>query len=118
VQCALILLSPVEPLFVHAGFVYVDPALAAAAKAKEALINQHIHSDTDSEADDHAISRRKNCHHLAVNSLSFSLSLSLSFSLSLSLSIYLSLFLSLSLSLSVELYWRRSLHCRTRRTSS
>ena len=50
-QCALILLAPIEPLFTHAGHVYVDPALAAGAKAKAALATMHIDSDSDSEAD-------------------------------------------------------------------
>ncbi len=61
-QCALILLAPIEPLFTHAGHVYVDPSLAAGAKAKAALATMHIDSDSDSEADtvcaaSHAASR-------------------------------------------------------------
>ena len=46
-QCALILLATIEPLFTHAGHVYVDPSAAAAAKAKTALMAQHIDSDSD-----------------------------------------------------------------------
>ena len=46
-QCALILLAPIEPLFTHAGHVYTDPTQAAAAKAKTALSAQHIDSDSD-----------------------------------------------------------------------
>ncbi len=52
VQCALILLAPIEPLFTHAGHVFVDPALAARAKAKAALLAQHIDSDSDSSEGD------------------------------------------------------------------
>jgi hypothetical protein len=52
VQCALILLAPIEPLFTHAGHVFVDPALAARAKAKAALLAQHIDSDSDSSQGD------------------------------------------------------------------
>ncbi len=46
-QCALILLAPIEGLFTHAGHVFVDPTQAAAAKAKSALAAQHIDSDSD-----------------------------------------------------------------------
>jgi hypothetical protein len=51
-QCALILLAPIEPLFTHAGHVYADPALAAGAKAKAALATMHIDSDSESSEGD------------------------------------------------------------------
>ena len=59
-QCALILIAPIEPLYTHSGNVYVDPQAAKAAKIKEESALQHIDSDdSDSDADTDSDDERK-----------------------------------------------------------
>ncbi len=59
VQCALILLAPLERLYTHAGHVFVDPEEAAKAKAASKIASQHIDSDSDSGDDANADTVRR-----------------------------------------------------------